>query len=195
MSASSTSSTTPEQREYVQAYGKRHPIWRAAFWQESFYRAVRDEVGKLIDPLNASNSRLTSIFAAEDAAGAAADAAAAAAAGGAASGAESSADVSVVAGPARAAVGSGGSGSSAPVSAWAAMIGSDGDAQYAYSQIVFGQLMALVVNMLSFDVPSEEVRATVQRLAIGNGLSKDYIFALLDTVAAQRQSLSLDKRR
>jgi hypothetical protein len=82
-------------------------------------------VTKLIDPTANSNARLTSIFAAVDA--------------------ETAGDAPGAPSP-RSSPGS----DSTPVSALAAMIGTDGDAQYAYSQILFGQLMALVVNMVSF---------------------------------------------
>ena len=52
---------------HLQHFIRHHPIWRSDFWLESFYRAVRDEVGKMIDPTTGSSTRLVELFAAADA--------------------------------------------------------------------------------------------------------------------------------
>jgi hypothetical protein len=154
------SAVIPEtEREYVQRYLRRHPLWRSdAFWQESLYRAVRDEVAKLIDPTVASNTRLSSIFAATETADAAAARGAAAAASSPSPGSSSSSGGS----PRRAGAASArlGIGPASPDTPFAGVTGSisdpsvfsgnEGDAQYAYAQVLFGQLMALSVNMTSF---------------------------------------------
>jgi hypothetical protein len=160
------SALIPEaEREYVQRYLRRHPLWRSdAFWQESLYRAVRDEVAKLIDPTVASNTRLSSIFAATETADAAAvaggaEGGAAAAAGSPSPGSSGSGGSPRPAGAASARPGLG-IGPASPDARFAGVTGSisdpsvfsgnEGDAQYAYAQVLFGQLMALSVNMTSF---------------------------------------------
>jgi hypothetical protein len=194
-----------EDREYLQVFVKRHPIWQVDFWQECFYRACRDEVHKLIDPATASNSRLASLFAAVDAA----DGGAAAASlpsdrppslpqlDGSEGAARSTASPAQARGDERA--------SPSPAAAAAAAASGDGgDPSYAYTQastcesrgpahiaslklqIVFGQLMALGVNMLSFGMPREAVDTLVKLLAVGNGLPKSLLDMLREMIAHNR---------
>jgi Tetratricopeptide repeat len=150
----STPSVLPAgfKKEFVQSYLRFHPIWSVAFWEESFYRAVREEVMKLIDPTSASNSRLVGLFSAVDVS----------------QGAPMSPDPT----PTKKAAG-GISNKNSTGSSGDASSATSEENLYAYTQIIFGQLMALSVNMTSFGVPKHEVSGLVLSLAAGNGLPKD----------------------
>lgn len=207
-------------REYVQERLRGHPIWTAAYWHEALYRAVRDELNKIIDPSAASNSRLTSIFSKADAELSAeeeAAAAAAAAAGGGEGGAGGESPASDKSDATSESEGEGEDGGSSGGGAEAAAAASssqaesggassrsrpsrrggsgagsssslapglpaDGDVAYAYSQILFGQLMALAINMKSFGVDASHVRQILLQLAVGNGLPRDMVRTLLMTI-------------
>ena len=246
---SSGATATAPKKQFVQSCIARHAIWRRFFWEESFYRGVRDEVAKLIDPASASNSRLVTLFAAEDAADLEAeeDAAAAAAATAAASApvvassaaaamssmyadanGEEGAEVEGSSGAAASAASSFSSSSSSSSSATprrspspdatshtttsttsgsvgkrasaAAARSSESAAaaaaasqsftveqlHYTYEQIVFGQLMALGLNMTSFGVERGEVTALLALLAAGSGLPAAMAEGLKGMVEAQR---------
>lgn len=155
-------------KEYVQGFIKTHPIWKADFWQESFFRAVRDEIAKIIDPQSASNSRLTVIFAATDADMAAERVASE-------GGTPTASDA--VSPRVRGVISPG-----APATSGYSL-STETDTQYTYTQVLFGQLMALAVNMLSFGMPKEEVESIVLRLSSCNGLPRDSVDMLRETIA------------
>jgi hypothetical protein len=185
-----------DHREYLQVYIKRHGIWRAQFWAESFYRAVREEVTKLIDPSVASNSRLTSLFASVEAD-------------------ERDAELLKRGSPSALAAGDGvpddagamrsASRSSTPTipsplpspkpggfgSTGGLPVHTEADQHYAYTQILFGQLMALVVNLGSFGTVDVTCNVSILVLACSAGQTCNTLMCSLLCRDAKRRCRSI----
>eukprot|EP01138_Halocafeteria_seosinensis_P014704 gb/GECG01015010.1/.p1 GENE.gb/GECG01015010.1/~~gb/GECG01015010.1/.p1 ORF type:complete len:1040 (+),score=163.19 gb/GECG01015010.1/:1-3120(+) len=148
-------------RRYIQEGVKAHPIWlRQQFWEEAFYRSVREDAEKVFNRHAATATTLwgTNV------------------------GANDSDDESTEGRSAKKSEQhSEGESSSREYSVPQIMPGSE-DWGYTYLQILFGNLGSYAMNMVNFGMPLQEAKRTVRRLAKGNHLPASMLNDVLENM-------------
>jgi hypothetical protein len=167
-----------ERKVFLQDKLINHPIWKRDFWHEAFYRMARDEVAKLIDPAATSHARLTHIFAEVERQMSAA----------ATTPSPAGEDTSL------------GSNKSQeegtpnaipsphnivqfvdPTNDALSSFADPEQALMAYTQILFGQLSSLSLNISSSLPISDDPNTFIVQLATANGLSREMTSLLCDS--------------
>lgn len=157
-----------KKKRYVQDGVKSHPIWlREQFWEEAFYRSVREDCEKMYNRNAATATSLWGVTAADS---------------------DSDDKNSNRASKQEAATGQNEiqheqapSKTEAAPSVPRIMPGSE-DWGYTYLQILFGNLGSYGMNMINFGMPLNVAKRTVRRLALGNRIPTSMLSDIIENM-------------